>query len=127
MVCSRRTSVIRHEKLRQAVEALATGPGPIQPRLQAAESFFHEVDDRELRTDPERHLNLRIGAHLVGAAPDSDENPDEEAEADPATRARWTAALSDAQAAEIACDLFKLYELVAGLRDPDREWPNKRF
>jgi hypothetical protein len=39
----------------------------------------------------------------------------------------WIEALSDEQAIDIAGDLFRLFELVAGLRDPAGEWPNKRL
>jgi hypothetical protein len=125
---NRATANDRHpayDNLRRAVEALATDARPIQARLQAAEPFFHQVRDLDLRSDPERHLNLRIGAHLIADAPATGGEDDEEA--DEAARAAWIAALSDAQAADVASDLFKLYELVAGLRDPADEWPNKRY
>jgi hypothetical protein len=109
-----------YEKMRLAVHALVTSPGSIQERLRDAEPYFSEIDHRELRNDPESHLDGRINAHLTAAADDDD--PD-----DASLMGTWIEALSDEQAIDIAGDLFRLFELVAGLRDPAGEWPTKRL
>jgi hypothetical protein len=101
--------------MRRAVEALATGPGPIRTRLQAAEPHFGQAFECEMRTPAERHLKLRIGARLVEGG---DEAPDN-GETSNAGVAESIALLDEGQAVEIASDMVRLYELVAGLRSDD--------
>jgi hypothetical protein len=68
-----------------------------------------------MRTPPEQHLRLRIGAGLVEGG---DEAPDD-AEASVAEVAESIDLLEDARAVEIAGDMLRLFELVAGLRSDD--------
>jgi hypothetical protein len=94
------------EQMRLAVEALATGRGPIHSRLRAAEPHFGRAFERDMRTPAEKHLRLRIGAGLVEAG---DEGGMEDS----------IALLDETRAVEIAGDMLRLYELVAGLRTDD--------
>jgi hypothetical protein len=48
-----------------AIEALATGPGSIQARLQLAEPHFGAAFEEEMPTAPQKQLSLRLGAALV--------------------------------------------------------------
>jgi hypothetical protein len=96
--------------MRRAIEALATGTGSIQERLQAAEPHFGPVfDDDRQRTRAERHLEVRIGSGLVEGGEDDDDRDVAEA----------IVLLDDRRAVEIASDVVRLYELIAGLRDDD--------
>jgi hypothetical protein len=98
------------ENLRQAVEVLVTGSGAIRARLQAAEPYFgRAVENGTFPSKPERHLCLRIGAGLVSGGEDSDDG----------TVAESIALLHEPFANELAADIFRLYELVAGLREDD--------
>lgn len=108
------------EHMRLAVEALATGPGPIRARLQAAEPHFGVAFQSEMRTPAEKHLRLRIGAALVeGGDEDEDDEADDEDDASDAEVAESIALLDESRAVEIAADMFRLYEILAGLRTDD--------
>jgi hypothetical protein len=106
------------EHMRLAVEALATGPGPVRARLQAAESHFGVVFQSEMRTRAQEHLRLRIGAGLVEGGGENDAS-DLEADTSDAEVAESIALLDEARAVEIAGDMLRLYELLAGLRSDD--------
>jgi hypothetical protein len=95
-----------------AIEALATGPGQVRTRLQAAEPHFGVVFESEIRTPAEKHLRLRIGAGLVEGR-DGDDTSDVEADASDAEVAASIALLDEARAVEIAGDMLRLYELLA--------------
>jgi hypothetical protein len=97
------------EHMRLVVEALATGPGPVRARLQAAEPHFGVVHERKMRTPAEEHLRMRIGAGLVEGGDDDDDSDVAES----------IALLDEARAVEIAGDMLRLYELIAGLRTDD--------
>jgi hypothetical protein len=101
--------------MRLAVEALATGPGTVRRRLQAAAPYFGRAFECEMQTRAEQHLRVRIGAGLVEGGEDA---PDD-AEASDAEVAESIALLDEARAVEIAGDMLRLYELVAGLRSDD--------
>jgi hypothetical protein len=103
--------------MRLVIEALATGPGPVRVRLQAAEPHFGLIFESEMRTPAEKHLRLRIGAGLVEGG--DDDVSDVEAEASDAEVAESIALLDEARAIEIAGDMLRLYELLAGLRTDD--------
>jgi hypothetical protein len=103
------------EHMRLAVEVLVTGPGPVRVRLQAVVPHFGAAFDSEMRTPAEEHLRLRIGAGLVEGG-DEDDEDDVEADASDAEIAESIALLDEARAVEIAGDMLRLYELVAGLR-----------
>jgi hypothetical protein len=103
------------EYMRLAVEALTTGRGAIRARLQAAAPHFGQAFECEMRTRAEKHLRLRIGAGLVEGG---DEAPDD-AEASDTEVAESIALLDEARAVEIAGDMLRLYELVAGVRSDD--------
>lgn len=71
-----------------------------------------------MRTAAEQHLRLRIGAGLVEGG--HEDNPsDVEADASDAEVAESIAELNEARAVEIAGDMLRLYELLAGLRTDD--------
>ncbi len=106
------------EHMRLAIEALATGAGPVRTRLQAAAPHFGVVFESEMRTATEKHLRLRIGAGLVEGG-DEDNPSDVEADASDAEVAESIAELNEARAVEIAGDMLCLYELLAGLRTAD--------
>lgn len=106
------------EHMRLAVEVLATGREPIRERLQAAERHFGLVFQSEMRTRAQEHLRLRIGAGLVEGGEENDVI-DLHADASDAEVAESIALLDEARAVEIAGDMFRLYELVAGLRSDD--------
>jgi hypothetical protein len=97
------------EHMRRAIEALTSGLGPIRARLQAAEPHFGAALENKMRTPAEQHLSLRIGAGLVEGGDEGDET----------NVAESIALLDDARAVEIAGDMLRLYELVAGLRTDD--------
>lgn len=101
--------------MRLAVEALATGAEPIRARLQAAAPHFGRAFDCEMQTPAEQHLRLRIGAGLVEGG---DEATDD-ADASAAEIAESIALLEQERAIELAGDMLRLYELVAGLRSDD--------
>jgi hypothetical protein len=108
------------EHMRLAVEALATVPGPIRDRLLAAEPHFGVAFQSEMRTPAEKHLRLRIGAALVEGGDEDDEADDEdEDDASDAEIAESIALLDETRAVEIAGDMLRLYELLAGLRTDD--------
>jgi hypothetical protein len=97
------------KSLRLVVEALVVGPGSILSRLKAAEPHFGVVFDCKMRTRAEEHLRLRIGASLVeGGEEGNDLNVADSIEL-----------LDESRAVEIAGDMLRLYELVAGLRTED--------
>lgn len=106
------------EHMRLAVEALATVPGPIHDRLLVAEPHSGVAFQSEMRTPAEKHLRLRIGAALVGGG-DEDDEADDADESSDAEIAESIALLDETQAVEIAGDMFRLYELLAGLRTDD--------
>jgi hypothetical protein len=106
------------ENMRLAVEALVTGPGPVRARLQAAEPHFGVVHRSKMRTRAEEHLRLRIGSGLVEGG-EEDESSDVDVEASDAEVAESIALLDEARAVEIAGDMLRLYELLAGLRTDD--------
>lgn len=106
------------EHMRLAVEALATGPGPVRDRLQAAEPHFRVVHSSEMRTPAEVRLTMRIGSGLVEGG-EEDESADVETEATDAEIAESIALLDESRAVEIAADMFRLYEILAGLRNDD--------
>jgi hypothetical protein len=106
------------ENMRRAVEALATGRGPIRERLQTAEPHFGRAFERGAWPNPaEQRLRLRIGAGLAegqGGAED-----------DGLSVGESIAVLDEAHAAQIAADMLLLYEIVVGLREDDG-WPSAR-
>ena len=106
------------EHMRLAVEALATGPGSIRDRLVAAEPHFGVAFQTEMGTPAEKHLRLRIGAGLVEGGDDDDEADDED-DASDAEVAESIALLDESRAVEIAADMLRLYEILAGLRTDD--------
>jgi hypothetical protein len=71
-----------------------------------------------MRTSAEKHLKLRIGAGLVEGG-DEDDGSDVEADASDTEVAESIALLDEARAVEIAGDMLRLYELLAGLRSDD--------
>jgi hypothetical protein len=83
--------------------------------MQAAEPHVGRAFECEMRTPAERHLRLRIGAGLVEGGDDASED----AEASDADVAESIALLDEARATEIAGDMLRLYELVAGVRSDD--------
>jgi hypothetical protein len=106
------------EHMRLAIEALVIGPGSIRDRLAAAEPHFGVAFQSEMRTPAEKHLRLRIGAALVEGG-DEDDEADDEDDASDAEVAESIALLDESRAVEIAGDMFRLYELLAGLRTDD--------
>ncbi len=63
---------------------------------------------------------MRIGAGLVEGGDDDDEADDEnEDDASDAEVAESIALLDESRAVEIAADMFRLYEILAGLRTDD--------
>jgi hypothetical protein len=92
------------DELRQAVEALVAGAGPIQRRLVLAERHFVRVEPGELRSKLEHGLFLRIGSGLVSTADESQE-PDEQ------SIEECVLTLDDSRATAIALDMMWLYEL----------------
>jgi hypothetical protein len=106
------------EHMYLAVEALVTNPRPVRTRLQAAVPHFRVAFQSEMRTPAEKHLRLRIGAALVEGGDEDDEADDEE-DASDAEIAESIALLDETRAVEIAGDMFRLYELLAGLRTDD--------
>jgi hypothetical protein len=50
------------EDMRLAVEALATGSGPVRFRPQAAEPHFGVVHESKMRNEVEERLRMRIGS-----------------------------------------------------------------
>jgi hypothetical protein len=105
-------------EMRLAVEVLATHPGPIHNRLQAAQTYFGVVQERKMLTASEEFLSLRIGAGLVEGG-DQDDASDRETEASDAEVAESIALLSEERVVEITRDMLYLYELMAGLRRAD--------
>jgi hypothetical protein len=102
-----------YNDMRLVVEALATGPGSIHERLRAAEPHFGRVHaSGNLGSEAEDHLRMRIGAGLVEAAADDDSD-------DERLIGKWIGELDEPRAVEIAEDMVRLYELVAGLRNDD--------
>jgi hypothetical protein len=101
-----------------AVEVLATHPGPIHDRLQAACTYFGAVQERKMLTASEELLSLRIGAGFVEGG-DEDDASDLETEASDAEVAESIALLSEERVVEIARDMLLLYELMAGIRSAD--------
>lgn len=95
-----------------------TGPGPARVRLQAA-AHFGAAFESKMRTSAEEHLRLRIGAGLVEGGEEGGDEADVEADASDAEIAESIALLDEARAVEIARDMLRLYELVAGLRTDD--------
>jgi len=91
----------------RAIETLAAGTGPIQARLQAAEPHFGRAFDCGMSDDAANFLRLRIGAALV------------EGEDEASSVRDSIAALDDARAADVARDMLRLYEVLAGLRSGD--------
>lgn len=71
-----------------------------------------------MRTPAEVRLNMRIGAGLVEGG-EEDDSSDVEVEASAAEVAESIALLDETRAVEIAGDMFRLYELLAGLRKDD--------
>jgi hypothetical protein len=71
-----------------------------------------------MRTRAEEHLRMRIGAGLVEGG-EEDEASDTDAEASDAEVAESIALLDEARAVEIAGDMLRLHELLAGLRTDD--------
>jgi hypothetical protein len=106
------------EHMRLAVEVLTTGPGPVRTRLQAAEPHFGIVFQSEMRTRAQEHLRLRIGAGLVEGG-NEDSVSDLEADASDVEVAESIALLDEERAVEIAGDMLRLYELLAGVRTDD--------
>lgn len=108
------------EHMRLAVEALVIDAGPVRTRLQAAVPHFRVAFQSEMRTPAEKHLRLRIGAALVEGGDEDDEADDEdEDDASDAEIAESIALLDETRAVEIAGDMFRLYELLAGFRTDD--------
>ena len=65
---------------------------------------------------------MRIGAGLVEGGDDDDEADDEDEDEDDASDAEVAesiALLDESRAVEIAADMFRLYEILAGLRTDD--------
>lgn len=87
-----------------AVEALIAGPAAITGRLIAAEEHLRKIGSEQLPDRAAGYLNARIGAALVASG------------AEDASVAESIAAMSDREAAEVATDVLRLYELVAGVR-----------
>lgn len=96
-------------EMRLAVEALVTGTGLIRARLQMAEPHFGVVHENKMRTRAEEHLRLRIGSGLVEGGGEDDDTDVAES----------IALLDETRAVEIAGDMLRLYELLAGLRMDD--------
>ena len=105
--------------MRLAVEALATGAGPIRARLQSAAPHFGRAFDCEAQTPAESHLRLRIGAGLVEGGGERTDDAD----ASDAEIAESIALLEEERAIELAGDMLRLYEVVAGLRSDDGYGP----
>ena len=97
------------EDMRLAIEALVTGLGSVRARLQAAEPHFGVVCESKMRTPAEEHLRLRIGSGLVEGG-----NEGEEIDV-----AESIALLDETRAVEIAGDMLRFYELLAGVRTDD--------
>jgi hypothetical protein len=106
------------EQMRLAVEALVTGSGPVRARLQATVPHYGVVHQSEMRTPAEIRLNLRIGSGLVEGG-EEDESSDVDVEASDAEVAEAIALLDESRAVEIAGDMLRMYELLAGLRTDD--------
>ncbi len=71
-----------------------------------------------MRTPAEVRLTMRIGSGLVEGG-EEDESADVETEATDAEIAESIALLDESRAVEIAADMFRLYEILAGLRNDD--------
>jgi hypothetical protein len=71
-----------------------------------------------MRTRAQEHLRLRIGAGLVEGG-NEDGVSDLEADASDAEVAESIALLDEERAVEIAGDMLRLYELLAGLHTDD--------
>lgn len=97
------------QQMRLAVEALATNAGPIRTRLQAAEPHFGVIHESTMQTPAAERLRMRIGAGLVEGGDEGDD----------IDVAESIALLDETRAVEIAADMFRLYEILAGLRDDD--------
>jgi hypothetical protein len=106
------------DHMRLVVETLVTHPGPIRARLQAAEPHFRTISESEMRTPVEWRLKMRIGSGLVEGG-DEDESSDIDVEASDAEVAESIALLDEARAVQIAGDMLRLYEILAGLRTDD--------
>lgn len=107
------------EKLRRAVDALATSDDPLRGRVTAAEKPFAELDARtELQGDGEWNLYQRIASTLVSGG----ENDGGSVDADEGLTAS-IAALGEEQLVLIARDMLRLYELVGSAPDLTARWP----
>jgi hypothetical protein len=101
------------DELRQAVEALVAGAGPIQRRLVLAERHFVQVEPGELRSKLEHGLFMRIASGLVSTA-------DEGLEPDEQSIEECVLTLDDSRATAIALDIMGLYELAASVPDAEK-------
>ena len=100
--------------MKLAIAMLCTSPGPIRARLQAAEQHFGRVRNTAPSGSAEWNLYHRIASSLVEGG-----NED-------GTVAESIAALDETRAADIACDMLRLFELIAGIADEDAQrWPSK--
>lgn len=106
------------EEMRLAIKVLATDPGPIHARLQAAVPHFGVVHESKMRTPAEEHLRMRIGSGLVEGGSE-DEASDVETDVSDAEVAESVALLDEARAVEIAGDMLCLYELLGGRQAGD--------
>jgi hypothetical protein len=114
------------EKMRRAVDALATGSDPLRVRVASAEKPFGELDpDTELPSGAELNLFHRIASTIVSGGDDDDDDDDYEVGSDEeaAAIAESIAALDDEHLLLIARDMLHLYELVSSPPDLTARWP----
>lgn len=86
-------------EMRLAVEVLATHPGSIRTRLQAAEPHFGVVHESTMPIPAAERLRMRIGAGLVEGGDEGDDTDVSES----------IALLNEARAVSIAADMLRLY------------------
>jgi hypothetical protein len=117
---------IAYVTVRQVVDAVLTGSGPLRARLQTAEESFRALDpETQLATGLERNLYHRIASSLVGGGAEG--NEDSEDEGSPNALAASIAMLDADVAASIARDMLRLYELTANAPDKSLTWPAQRW
>ena len=99
--------------MRLALEALISGDGRIQERLQLPSAHFGVLRRSQLRNATEVDLYMRIASSLV-------EGGDE---GDVGSIADSITALDESRAGEIAIDMLRLYEVICDIDDESKRLP----